>query len=149
MKYILLILSSVFFMIGCSKIKYIPLKQLEFHNVYFRDTIIKTVLVPFRDSVLTPDTFSYLKNKYAESKAVWSQGKLFHSLNILPDTIPISIEVQEIETIRQVEIPVEIEKKLTKWERIKMNFGGWAIAAFSSFVVFLLIYFSFKTTRKT
>lgn len=35
--------------------------------------------------------------------------------------------INRTDTIR-VPYPVEIEKKLTTWQRVKVNFGGWAIA---------------------
>ena len=41
------------------------------------------------------------------------------------------------ETVRErVEVPVEVEKKLTKWEQFKMDAGGWlvGIIAFAAFL---------------
>lgn len=127
-----------------TKIQYVPVKELEFHNVYFRDTTIKTILIPYRDSTTVKDTSSYLKNKYADSWAIWNNGFLSHSLNIFPDTIPINLQIQEVEILREVEIPIEIEKKLTKWQKIKMDFGGWSIGVLSGIIIIGIIYLIIK-----
>lgn len=37
------------------------------------------------------------------------------------------------------EIPVYIEARLTKWEQIKMDFGGWAFAALSGIILLTLL----------
>lgn len=144
MKHIISLIVFISIFSCCSKTRYIPVKELEFRNVYFRDTTIKTVLVPYRNSVVSEDTFSYIKNRYAESRAMWSEGRLFHELNILPDTISFDFQVEEVEIIRTIEVPVEAEKKLTKWEKIKMDAGGFAISALSGLIIVIVIYTLFK-----
>lgn len=129
--YIICILIILLF-VGCrTRIQYIPVKSTEIKTVHFRDTTIKKVLIPYRDSVNTPDTSSYLRNPYAESWAVWSGGQLRHSLNILPDTLPITLQIEAIEITRTVEIPIEVERKLSRWEKVKMDVGGWAMGVLS------------------
>lgn len=133
--YIICIL-LVFSFIGCrSRVQYVPVKSVDIRTVFLRDTTIKTVLVPYRDSVNTPDTSSYLRNPYAESWAVWSGGQLHHSLNIFPDTLPITLQIEAIEITRTVEIPIEVEKKLSRWQKAKMDVGGWAIGVLSCLFV--------------
>lgn len=121
---------------GCrTRIQYIPVKSTEVMTMHLRDTTVNTILVPYRDSVSTPDTSSYLHNPYAESWAVWSKGKLNHSLNIIPDTIPVTLQVQDIYITRQMEIPIEVERKLTKWEQFKMDAGGLAIGLLAGVIL--------------
>lgn len=132
--YIICILSVLF--VSCrARIQYVPVKSTEVTTVHLRDTTVNTVLVPYRDSVSVPDTMSYLRNPYAESWAVWSGGRLNHSLNILPDTIPITLQIEAIEITRTVEIPIEVERKLTKWEQFKMDVGGWSIGLLSGVIL--------------
>lgn len=133
--YIICILSVLLFVSCRARIQYVPVKSTEVMTVHLRDTTINTVLVPYRDSVSVPDTMSYLCNPYAESWAVWSGGRLNHSLNILPDTIPITLQVQDLYITRTVEIPIEVERKLTKWEQFKMDVGGLAIGLLSGVIL--------------
>lgn len=144
----ILYLCITFCMVACTKTVYVPVKSMEVTTVRLRDTIIKTVLVPYRDSISTPDTTSYLHNPYGESWAVWSGGKLNHSLNIYPDTLGIPIQIEEIEIIQTVEIPIEVEKKLTRWQQIKMDMGGWAIGALSGIILLGIGYGIFKFIKR-
>ena len=35
----------------------------------------------------------------------------------------------------RIEVPVPVEKKLSRWEKLKMDVGGWAIGAMSTFIL--------------
>jgi hypothetical protein len=133
------------FLVGCSRIQYVPVKSLNIETVMLRDTIVKTVLVPYADTVyLYKDTVSYLKNQYSESWARWIRGGLSHSLRIFPDSIPVKVQIKEIEKVTEKEIPIEVEKKLSKWESFKMDFGGWAFGGFCGIVVIGIIYIALR-----
>lgn len=124
-------------LIGCSRIQYVPVKELQFEKITLKDTIVKTVLIPYFDTIyIQNDTISHLKNQYAESWAKWINGALFHSLRIFPDSIPVRVVYRDVERIRKQEIPIEVERKLSKWEQFKMDVGGWAIGLLSG--VFLI-----------
>ena len=45
-----------------------------------------------------------------------------------------------IERVREVDVPVMVERKLSAWERLKDEYGGWAM-------VLLLIVLYWKTTN--
>lgn len=134
----------IFFLslIGCkSKIQYVPVKSLNIETVTLRDTIVKTVLVPYFDTIYVHnDTVSYLKNQYAESWAKWIRGGLSHSLRIFPDSIPVRVIYKEIERTKEVEVPIEVERKLTKWENFKMEYGGWSFGVSCGFLLIGIIY---------
>jgi len=138
MKSIIFLLLIAF--VGCTRIQYVPVKELQFERIEVRDTIVKAVLVPFYDTIyLQKDTVSYLKNQYAESWARWDGG-LSHSLRIFPDSIPVKVQVKEVEKVTEKEIPIEVEKKLSKWESFKMDFGGWAFGVLCAITIIGIIY---------
>lgn len=124
----IIVLFAFLSLIGCkSQIKYVPVKSLNIETVTLRDTIIKTILVPYFDTIyIQNDTVSHLKNQYAESWAKWIGGGLSHSLRIFQDSIPVRVVYKDIERIKETEIPIEVERKLTKWESFKMEYGGWS-----------------------
>lgn len=120
---------------GC-RTKYIPVPVETMDSIVIRDTILDVQLVPYRDSVSvappkeSPDSVSsFLSNPYAWSWAQWYEGRLHHSLGIWPNKqTPIRVPYY-YERVRKVEIPkiVEVEKPLTRWQRLKMEFGGVAL----------------------
>ena len=77
----------------------------------------------------TLDTASTLENKYAKSEAVVSGGVLVHSLATKPVREPVTVETKEIvrDSIvyrdRVQTQTVEVEKKLTAWQRFQMRLG--------------------------
>lgn len=138
---ILLLIAVLVVLFGCTRIQYVPVKELQFERIELRDTIVKTVLIPYTDTVyLYRDTVSYLHNQYAESWARWIEGGLSHSLRIFPDSIPVKVQIKEVERVKEIEIPIEVERRLSKWEAFKMDFGGWAFGALCGIVIIGIVY---------
>ena len=81
------------------------------------------------EKVATLDTTSTLENTYAKSEAVVTAGILHHSLETKPVSVPVQIETKEV--VRDSIIfkdriqtqTVEVERKLTWWQKTKMNLG--------------------------
>ena len=97
------------------------------------------------EKVATLDTVSVLENKYAKSEAVVSGGVLHHSLQTKPVREPVSVESKE--TVRDSIVyrdriqtkTVEVEKKLTWWQSLKMKTGGVTLLAIVLIVILFLI----------
>ena len=97
------------------------------------------------EKVATMDTASVLENKYAKSEAVVSGGVLHHSLQTKPVREPVSVESKEI--VRDSIVyrdriqtrTVEVEKKLTWWQSLKMKTGGVTLLAIVLIVILFLI----------
>ena len=97
------------------------------------------------EKVATLDTSSVLENKYAKSEAVVSGGVLHHSLSTKLVREPVSVESKE--TVRDSIVyrdriqtkTVEVEKKLTWWQSLKMKTGGVTLLAIVLIVILFLI----------
>lgn len=97
------------------------------------------------EKVATLDTVSVLENKYAKSEAVVAGGVLHHSLQTKPVREPVSVESKE--TVRDSIVyrdriqtkTVEVEKKLTWWQSLKMKTGGVTLLAIVLIVILFLI----------
>ena len=97
------------------------------------------------EKVATLDTASVLENKYAKSEAVVSGGVLHHSLSTKPVREPVNVESKE--TVRDSIVyrdriqtkTVEVEKKLTWWQSLKMKTGGITLLAIVLIVILFLI----------
>ena len=55
---------------------------------------------------------------------------------------------KEIYVDRKVEVPVEVERKLSKWEQFKMDVGGWAIGAISGLLLIGIGYVIVRLIKK-
>lgn len=124
MKKNLLIFPILILMMSCIKTpEYIPIKSTEFVLKTVKDTVINIQLVPYKDSVIVKDTISLLENKYASTKAVWSEGFLTHTLSIKSNPIKVVIQKEKELRIDSVPVPypvkgdtVYIKKKPTAWQ---------------------------------
>ena len=97
---------------SCSRVQYIPVESVKHDSVFFNR--IQTDSVYVMDSVLVVkgDTVTEYRWRYVYRY----KGRT--------DTL----YVNRTDSIR-VPYPVEVEKKLTLWQRVKVGLGGYAIVA--------------------
>lgn len=65
--------------------------------------------------------------------ALDSFGNVIANMRIHRDTL--YLPSKEIYVDRRVEVPIPVEKELSKWESIKIEAGGWAIGLLSGLAV--------------
>ena len=105
------------------------------------------------EKVATLDTASVLENKYAKSEAVVSGGVLHHSLQTKPVREPLVVESKEVvrDSIvyrdRIQTVTVEVERKLSWWQRLKMKTGGIALLTLLTAVI-LFLFFNYLNLKK-
>lgn len=100
---------------------------------YVKDTMYLELPV-ITERIVTRDTSSRLENDYAVSEASVSGGYLSHSLATKPARTPVETETREVvrDSIvfrdRLVEVPVEVEKPLSRWQRTLLALGRTMLA---------------------
>lgn len=135
-------------MASCTHIKYVPIENTKVDSIYYTDTIITEKLVPYRDSVIVDvqgdSASSYLFNPYAGSWAVYNRGKLSHSLWIFDKPLQIDFKLPYNIKVFTRDVPIEVEKPLTRWQKVKLDLGGFAFGG----IVVLAIIAIFAVIRK-
>jgi hypothetical protein len=131
---ILLVILSLFFS-GCKSIQYVPVEKVitEYKTNTVHDSVYLEVLK--HDSVVIEklgDTV-YINKWHTQYKDRWRE-------KFKTDTF---IKVDSIQ------VPYPVERKLTKWENLKMDAGGIAIGTCIAFVLIVIIYFLIRAYRKT
>lgn len=110
---------------GCKTVRYVPVP--EYHTLYKTrvDTVQRWDSVYFRDSVF----IAAKGDTVFLTKAHWRERfrNVYHTK---ADTV-----------MQRDSIPVlyPVEKKLTKWQRWKMDFGGWAMGVAAVLVILVII----------
>lgn len=106
-----IILSSL---AGCKSVQYVPMETVRTDSIYVdryqRDSIYQ------RDSVFVNRWIA--GDTVYQDKVVW---KYVYRDKIKYDTVAIL----RSDTIN---VPYPVECKLSKWEQLKLNVGGWAIS---------------------
>ena len=96
------------------------------------------------EKVQVIDTASTLENKFAKSEAIVSAGILSHSLETKPVTLPVKVETKIVykdSLIFRDRIQtqtVEVEKKLTAWQKMKMNLGTVCLLIIALAIIYVI-----------
>lgn len=123
-----IILSSL---AGCKSVQYVPVETVRTDSIYVdryqRDSIYQ------RDSVFV-NRWTAGDTIY-QDKVVW---KYVYRDKVKYDTVAIL----RSDTIN---VPYPVECKLSKWEQLKLNVGGWAI---SIIIITLILLMGYMYKRK-
>lgn len=112
----------VLLLCACSRVQYVPVREVE-RRIEYRDSV-RYDSIHVADSTylrISPDTvYQYrLRTEYRYLFLNQTDTILRH------DT---------------VQVPVPVERRLSRWEQVKMDFGGMAIGAVAASLLALLIY---------
>jgi hypothetical protein len=102
------ILFSVLFLCGCRTV-YVPLEVVRYDSIVF--------VSMDRDSVFVRDSV-FLREK---GDTVFKYKDRF--VYVYRDRV----DTFYMEKMREVEVPVPVERKLTWWERVKLEYAEWLI----------------------
>lgn len=119
--YIFLVLYAAATLCGCRSIQYVPVETIQHDSIYVNRVSVDTIQQ--RDSIYVEhkgDTLLVEKYKY-----------LYR--------IKERIDTAYIERVDSIQVPYPVERSLTRWQQIKMDFGGMAIGAFAIVIIALVI----------
>lgn len=109
-----LICTLISLLSGCKSVQYVPVETVKTDSVYVdryqRDSIYQ------RDSVFV-NRWTAGDTVY-QDKVVW---KYVYRDKVKYDTV----SVLRSDTVR---VPYPVERRLTKWEQVRLNVGGWVVA---------------------
>lgn len=165
-----LLFVAIFFAVlfaSCSHRTYVPLQSVRTDTVYMarkdsvhvRDSLVERQVVNIRDSVAVHDSVVIVKDERGNVKEKlivryrdrWHATEDNLSLQRQIDRYKASNDSLRAVKRDSVSIPVPVEKKLSRWQKIKMDVGGWAIGAMSAVllgVVGYIIVWLLKKYRK-
>ena len=105
----LILLLIMYFFCEC-RTEYIPIESVRYDSIMIEKLMRDSVFV--RDSV-------YLQEK---------GDTVFKYKDRFVYVYKIRVDTFFAEKIREKEVPVPVERKLTWWERVKLNYAEWVIA---------------------
>lgn len=120
--YLIVFLMSGTCFTSCRSVQYVPVETVKKDSIYINK--IQHDSIYRRDSVYidrSGDTIYIYKDRY------------LYKYKNLTDTVYIS-------RVDSINVPYMVERKLTRWQSIKMELGGWAFAAIVIIIIGWLIY---------
>lgn len=152
---------------SCSHRAYVPLQSVHTDTVYMarkdsvhiKDSLIIRQVINVRDSVAIHDSVVIIKDEQGNIKEKlivryrdrWHATQDNLTLQRLLAHYKASNDILRATKKEYKEVPVPVEKKLSRWQKIKMDVGGWAIGAMSTVllgVVGYIVVWLLKKYRK-
>ena len=151
----LLALTSLCFT-SCSHRVYVPVQSIRTDTIYMsrkdsvhiKDSLITRQVITVRDSVAIHDSVVIIKDEQGNIKErlivryrdLWHATQDALTLLRLIDHYKASND-SLLATMREhIEVPKVVERELSRWEKIKMDVGGWAIGAMSTVLLGVIGY---------
>nr|DAT76481.1 MAG TPA: hypothetical protein [Caudoviricetes sp.] len=144
------------FLCGCSHRTYVPLQSVRTDTVYMarkdsvhiKDSLVIKQVINVRDSIAIHDSVVIVKDEQGNVKErliVRYRDRWHATLDNLTlqrqiDRYKASNDSLRATKTEYKEIPIPVEKKLSRWQKIKMDVGGWAIGAMSTFLLAIIGY---------
>lgn len=141
---------------SCSHRVYVPVQSIRTDTIYMsrkdsvhiKDSLITRQVINIRDSVAIHDSVVIVKNEQGEVKERlivryrdrWHATQDNLSLQRQIDRYKASNDSLRATKKERIEVPVPVEKKLSRWQKIKMDVGGWAIGAMSTVLLGVIGY---------
>ncbi len=120
----LIVVSLVMVLLSsCTTTKYIPVETIKTEYVYKTDSVLMHDSIHVHDSVFI----------HSKGDTVWYEK--WHTKYV--DVIKEVVKVDSFIKTDSIQVPYPVEKKLSKWEQTKLNWGGEAILGM--IVVFFII----------
>ncbi len=154
-----LLLVAIFFAVlftSCSHRMYVPVESVRTDTVYMakkdsvhiKDSLIVKQVVNIRDSVAIHDSVVIVRNEQGEVKErlIVRYRDRWHAIQ---ENLSLQRQLGryrlEIDSLREANSKIQykivpVEKKLSRWEKLKMDVGGWAIGAMSTFILAVVGY---------
>ena len=122
---IIMALTALYVLVGC-RTKYVTVP--EYHKEYINRT----------DTFLRSDTLFRL-----DSVVIRQQGDTTVIERIRWQNRFVNVYKVKTDTLAKVDsvrVPYPVEKKLSKWQQVRMDFGGWAIGVLAIVVIIFVVW---------
>lgn len=127
---LLLFFLALLSLASCKQVQYVPVETVRLDSIYLTQTL--------RDSIYKYDSI-YVRDK--GDTVFVDRYKYMFIDKVRVDTM-VAVRVDTLS------VPYPVEKKLTRWERVKMEAGGVAIGGFFLLLAAIVAYIVYRSRRK-
>lgn len=128
--WLLFVLAVLSLLAGCRQVRYVPVETVRLDSIYLTQTL--------RDSIVRYDSV-YVRDKgdtlYVE------RWKYLYRDKVRVDTM-VSVRVDTLS------VPYPVERELTRWQRLKLELGGWAFGIILTAALVIVGWLVYKSRKK-
>lgn len=129
--WLLLVLAVLSLLAGCRQVRYVPVETVRLDSIYLTKTL--------RDSIVRYDSV-YVRDKgdtlYVE------RWKYLYRDKVRVDTM-VSVRVDTLS------VPYPVERELTRWQRLKLELGGWAFGIIVTAALVIVGWLVYKSRKSS
>ena len=141
---------------SCSHRVYVPVQSIRTDTIYMsrkdsvhiKDSLITRQVINIHDSITIHDSVVVVQDEQGNVKERlivryrdrWHATQDNLTLQRQIDRYKASNDSLRATKKERIEIPVPVEKKLSRWQKVKMDVGGWAIGAMSTVLLGVIGY---------
>ena len=128
--WLLFVLAVLSMLAGCRQVRYVPVETVRLDSIYLTQTL--------RDSIVRYDSV-YVRDRgdtlYVE------RWKYLYRDKVRVDTM-VSVRVDTLS------VPYPVERELTRWQRLKLELGGWAFGIILTAALVIVGWLVYKSRKK-
>ena len=128
--WLLFVLAVLSMLAGCRQVRYVPVETVRLDSIYLTQTQ--------RDSIVRYDSV-YVRDRgdtlYVE------RWKYLYRDKVRVDTM-VSVRVDTLS------VPYPVERELTRWQRLKLELGGWAFGIIVTAALVIVGWLVYKSRKK-
>ena len=117
-------------------------------SVNLKDSLVARQVINVRDSITIHDSVVIVQDEQGNIKERiivryrdrWHATQDNLTLQRQIDRYKASNDSLRATKTEYKEVPIPVERKLSRWQKIKMDVGGWAIGAMSTFLLAIIGY---------
>lgn len=127
---LLTIVAALTLLTGCKTTKYVPVETVK---TEYRDREVERLST----DTVTDTRFIFVKGDTVVDYRERTKTRI--------------VEVHDTATVVKTDsvgVPYPVERKLTRWERTKMDYGGWAIGAVVAIIAAVVVWLRLRQKNK-
>lgn len=128
--YLFIILLTTAILSGCRTVEYYPVETVRTDTIYVNRLSVDSVMV--RDSI------------YIHERGDTVLEHRYHYIYKYRDRV----DTLYLASRDTVSVPYPVEKELTRWQSVKVDYGGWAIGLVFGFVLIVFGSLIYKLRKK-
>ena len=150
---IILLTSAIW---SCRSVKYVPVENSADSVVIEKlvevqlppdSSTIRALLECDENGRVVLSWLDIANSKNAQAQlAIDSLGNLLAKMRTKPDTI--YKPSKEVTVTKEVKVPYPVEKELTRWQKMKLELGGWAFGIIIAFALIIVGWLIYKSRKK-
>ena len=146
----------IYALLSCRSVKYVPIESSADSVVVEKlvevqlppdSSTIRALLECDENGGVVLSWLDIANSKNAQAQlTIDSLGNLLAKMRTQPDTV--YLPSKEVTVTKEVKVPYPVERELTRWQRLKLELGGWAFGIILTAALVIVGWLVYRSRKK-